>query len=256
MLTNSFSNYAPSYTRLRGRPIFGEARKNFSDLTVGNQELKILGPLGSTINLATKGYGVDLDGDGKFQGDRDGVLAFDINKDGRIDQKEIAESRRRLKLITEGPRNGKGILQGLPDPKESRERAQLMKQYDRDGDGKLNQYELRAAGAKMMVDSNGDGKFASNEAQDIRNVSTRSGNFQMKGLNYDLQAGNALLRGSKASQGASQVSRLASPSAYRFPGQFGSPSTGHHNCWSWRNGFESSGFMMSFLGGWRSGPFG
>ena len=69
MLTNSFSNYAPSYTRLRGRPIFGEARKNFSDLTVGNQELKILGPLGSTINLATKGYGVDLDGDGKFQGD-------------------------------------------------------------------------------------------------------------------------------------------------------------------------------------------
>lgn len=154
------------------RPVGTE--RNFSDLTVGTSELKL--PFGGHATLVQKGYGIDLDGDGQFRGDRDGVLAFDINKDGRVDQQEIGESRRRLNLMG-------GRDPDLQDPckrhKAEAERNQLLQQYDRDGDGKLNDYELQAAGGRVLVDSNRDGTFSPNEAQSVDRIHTRSGLFQL-----------------------------------------------------------------------------
>lgn len=151
---------------------FGTER-NFNDLTTGTTELpSIGGPL--TINH--KGYGIDLDGDGQFRGDRDGVLAFDINKDGRVDQGEIGESRRRLNLMAG---NDPDLKHPCKRHQAEAERNRLLQQYDRDGDGKLNDYELSAAGGRVLVDSNRDGTFASNEAQDVEHLRTRSGQFRL-----------------------------------------------------------------------------
>lgn len=50
-----------------------------------------------------QGFGIDLDGDGKYEKGKDAVLAFDLNKDGQIDNNEITAS--------------KGILNAVNTPK-------------------------------------------------------------------------------------------------------------------------------------------
>lgn len=148
-------------------------QRNFSNVTAGSTTFT---SIGGPLTIVMKGYGIDLDGDGKFQGDRDGVLAFDVNKDGKIDQGEIAESRRRLNLMAG---NDPDLKSPCKRHKAEAERSALLKQYDSDGDGKLNSYEISAAGGKVLVDSNRDGTFSSSEAQDVRNLRTAGGRFRL-----------------------------------------------------------------------------
>ncbi|MEW6283159.1 MAG: hypothetical protein AB1758_31400, partial [Candidatus Eremiobacterota bacterium] len=47
----------------------------------------------------TDGYGLDLNNNGRYDRGQDGVLAFDLNRDGKLSGKEIEESRDRLKAF-------------------------------------------------------------------------------------------------------------------------------------------------------------
>ena len=181
--------------------------RSFQDVSLPATELgSSLG--GLKLQIKNHGFGVDLDGDGQFQGNRDGVLAFDINKDGKVDQMEVNESNRRLKLLmsNEPIKHQNGILKGTTDLKAEAERAELRKQYDKDGDGKLNAYELQVAGGKMLVDSNQDGKFEATEAQDLRALRTDAGAFALK--SFDLRGNYSVVdRGNACSPWAEGSSR-------------------------------------------------
>jgi hypothetical protein len=183
--------YGYGYGSGQGYGYNTRTNNNFSELNINPKTLSFPSLFGQNNNFTIhqKGYGVDLDGDGQFQGNKDGILAFDVNRDGRIDDKEITESQRRLKLLTEGPKKGNGIGGMVQYAKDSAERAALLKQYDKDGDGKLNNYELQSAGAKMLVDRNSDGQFTGDEAQNINNIRTRSGRFSLNELNLGTRLG-------------------------------------------------------------------
>ena len=159
---------------------------NFSEVSVGVGAYQWNDRFGHhRMVLHQKGYGVDLDGDGKFQAGKDGVLAFDINGDGRIDANEIAESQRRLSLMTEAPR----ILHFADKKGQQRanERRQLMAQYDKNNDGHLDASELHAAGAKMLVDSNKDGVYSADEAQGLSRIETDGGTYRFDSMSLGMR---------------------------------------------------------------------
>lgn len=152
--------------------------KTFADMNVGNMGIK--STFGGGEGPSFQGFGVDLDGDGKFSGDKDGVLAFDTNKDGKIDIGEMQASNRILKTLS-GKTEVGGVVLG-----ESKE--QLIAKYDRDKDGKVSSYELKAAGAMVVTDSNQDGQFHDEKAQAIDSVQTAGGKRALTGLSLDGKA--------------------------------------------------------------------
>lgn len=106
-----------------------------------------------------KGYGIDLNGNGRYDRGQDGVLAFDLNHDGKIDKQEIEESNQRLKafggnydLDGDGKVNFCERIRGQQYQRE-------MQGLDRDGDGRLSAHELAQGGGRVLIDQNRDGNF-------------------------------------------------------------------------------------------------
>lgn len=130
---------------------WNQGHENLENATVGRH-----GFLG--LNR-TKGYGVDLNGDGRYTPGRDGVLAMDLNRDGRITPDEIEASRARLKAMGGNyDLNGDGrvtICERLQGSQYQRE----MQRYDTDGDGRLSGSEFARAGGRVLIDHNRDGRF-------------------------------------------------------------------------------------------------
>lgn len=106
-----------------------------------------------------KGYGLDLNGDGRYTRGKDGVLAFDINRDGKVTNEEIEESNARLKAFGGNyDANGDGKT-SFCERISGQRRQREMAQYDRNQDGRLDTNELNDAGGRVLVDRNQDGKF-------------------------------------------------------------------------------------------------
>ena len=130
----------------------------------------------------TKGYGLDLNNDGRYTPGRDGVLAMDLNRDGRVTPDEIEGSRERLKAMGGNfDLNGDGnttICERMKGSAYQRE----MSQYDSDGDGRLNSGEFARAGGRVLVDSNRDGRFQPWEQHSPFNFPT--GGFGRGRINY------------------------------------------------------------------------
>jgi hypothetical protein len=104
---------------------------------------------------------IERDGDGKFNQQKDGVLAFDFNKDGILSHEEISRSEQVLNGITNP--NPNGAQTNVYDP----ELNQLKSQIDANGDSRLSKEELTKANAKIWVDSDGNGRTAAkNEVYD------------------------------------------------------------------------------------------
>ncbi|MGV8125506.1 MAG: hypothetical protein AB2L14_37655 [Candidatus Xenobiia bacterium LiM19] len=122
-----------------------------------------------------KGYGIDMDGDGRYTRGRDGVLAFDQNHDGKIDRKEIEKSNQMMKAFGgDYDLNGDGNVSWWERMKGESLKKQ-MSRYDRDHDGRLNTSELSSAGAKVWIDRDGDGKAGTNETYSPYNFPTQYG---------------------------------------------------------------------------------
>jgi hypothetical protein len=135
------------------------------------------------LGLATtNGYATDLNNNGRYDRGRDGVLAMDLNRDGRVSPKEIEESRQRLNALGGNyDLNGDGNTTICERMKGSGYRRE-MQQHDHDGDGRLNSHEFAQAGGRVLVDRNRDGKFQPWEQHSPHNFPTPG--FGRGRLNY------------------------------------------------------------------------
>ncbi len=125
------------------------------------------------INTETqqlRGYAVDLNDNGRYDPGQDAVVGLDLNNDGKLDAQEIAKTNAILTSITgdaDTNRDGKVSDKEKIDNFNYREQYRKM---DRDGDGKVSNFELNAAGAKAWVDKDGDGKIGKDETQSISKI--------------------------------------------------------------------------------------
>ncbi|MCE7869953.1 hypothetical protein DYH09_06200 [bacterium CPR1] len=117
-----------------------------------------------------QGYALDFNNNGTFDRN-DGVLAFDLNKDGKMTAREIEQSRTMLKVFSgDSDLNGDGKVGGLEGMVAQKMREKFAEKYDRDGNGQLGQNELAQAGARVLSDTNGDGRFAQSEVYTTDNI--------------------------------------------------------------------------------------
>lgn len=111
----------------------------------------------------TQGYGVDLNGNGRYDRGQDGVLAMDLNRDGKVDKNEIEQSRKRLMAFGGNyDFNGDGRV-GLFERIQGGALRGSMQQYDTNGDGQLQPWEFAQAGGRVLVDQNQNGNFGRGE---------------------------------------------------------------------------------------------
>lgn len=119
-----------------------------------------------------RGYGLDLNNNGRYDRGQDGVLAFDFNRDGKLNKKEIGKSRKMLRAFSgNNDLNGDGKVTRTEKRQAARYRARMQK-MDLNRDGKLSTFELSRGGAKVGVDHNRDGKFGRHETYSPYNIPT------------------------------------------------------------------------------------
>lgn len=97
-----------------------------------------------------RGYGVDLNGDGKFNSNKDGFISFDLNRDGQHSDHEVSQSRNLLKAFSgdfdvnaDGQVDFGEMFQGYSNFFQARS-------MDLDRDGVLSNWELQRAGGSVV----------------------------------------------------------------------------------------------------------
>lgn len=121
----------------------------------------------------TKGFGLDLNGSGRYEAGRDGVLAFDFNRDGRVTPDEIERSRQSLNAAGGNyDLNGDGRVSPCERMQGRSIGQDFRNRVDQNGDGRFSSWELAAAGGRVLVDGNQDGKFQPWEQHSVYNFPT------------------------------------------------------------------------------------
>lgn len=151
----------------------GQYHGNLPDAQVGNR------PWGGWFGQEpVRGFGLDLDNDGRYTRGQDGVLAFDFNRDGRLNQNEIERSNQMLKAMGGNyDANGDGNVSFW----ERIQGEHLRKQgqsYDRNRDGRLDTNELSQAGGKVWIDRDRDGRADRSETHSPYSFPGRWGGSQ------------------------------------------------------------------------------
>ena len=97
----------------------------------------------------TRGYGLDLNNDGRYTRGQDAVLAMDLNRDGKITPQEIQESRQRLNAMGGNfDLNGDGKV-SFCERMKGQQYQQQMRCHDRNHDGRLDASEFAGAGGRV-----------------------------------------------------------------------------------------------------------
>lgn len=149
MVQNQFAagNYqSPPITNWRPSP--SRIGRAFPDAPLYPNRPQPYNPWGP-INTP-RGYGLDLNQDGRFNPHKDGFVSFDLNRDGQHSDYEVQQSRNLLKAFSgDFDANGDGqvdfgeMFQGYSNFFQSR-------QMDLDRDGVLSKWELQKAGASVV----------------------------------------------------------------------------------------------------------
>jgi len=134
-----------------------------------------VGRTGLWMQKDQHGFGVDMNGDGKYQGGVDGILAFDKNNDGKLSKQEITDSNKLLKAFNgDFDLNGDGKV-GFFERIQGKALQKKAQKMDKNHDGKLDNNELQQAGAKVGIDQNGDGKCNADETYTVNNIPNQWG---------------------------------------------------------------------------------
>jgi hypothetical protein len=129
-------------------PHFTENRQTFGDQLLHPDRIYGFGGYGGF--QAPRGFGMDLNGDGKFDSKKDGFLSFDLNRDGQHTDQEIQQSRNLLKAFSgnfdtnaDGRLDYNEFFQGYSNYFQARS-------MDLDRDGVLSNWELQRAGGSVV----------------------------------------------------------------------------------------------------------
>lgn len=144
-------------------------QRNFQDVNTS----------GRWSNWATpnrdKGYGLDLNRNGRFDRGRDGILVFDMNRDGKYDKKDVRRSNNMMKAVQGNyDFNGDGYVSRREARRGNRLRGRYA-QMDRNRDGVLDKREMSRAGARVWIDKSQGGGIGRNELHSVWNLPGRNG---------------------------------------------------------------------------------
>lgn len=148
------ANLAPNFWQ-PPVPTTPQLRWNFPDATIRQtfppQGRRLLPP-------PLTGYGIDLNGDGRFTQGQDGMLAFDLDRDGQLTRAEVERSNNLLKAFGGNyDFDGDGQVNYREWNQGNRLRSESQA-FDRDRDGVLSAWELDQAGGRVFIDQNRDGR--------------------------------------------------------------------------------------------------
>lgn len=141
---------------------------NFQDVNTG-------GHWGPWPNRGDRGYGLDLNRNGRFDRGRDGVLVFDLNGDGRYDKRDVRNTNDMMKAATGNyDLNGDGFVSRQEAQRGSRLRWRYQS-MDRNRDGRLDKWEMSQSGGRVWVDSSRGGGVSRNELHSVWNIPNSNG---------------------------------------------------------------------------------
>jgi uncharacterized protein YuzE len=172
----SYGNYG-NYGNYGGyrpcpRPVYGRVHDTHGNLD--GVHVRSSGPrgflgaiVGNDNRHSARGYGIDLNQNGRYDRGQDGILAFDYNKDGKVTNKEINRSREMMRALSgTNDVNGDGKVGCFEKLKAKGLRKQSRRMGIRQNrDGSINKYSLSRAGGRVLIDSNRDGKFTGCESR-------------------------------------------------------------------------------------------
>lgn len=160
-----FGGYGP-------QPMYGQVHQNHGNLD--GVHVRPSGPrglfgalVGNDNRHSAQGYGIDLNQNGRYDRGQDGILSFDFNRDGKMDNKEIGKSREMMRALSgSNDINGDGKVGCLEKMKANSLRNQAKKMGIRQNrDGSINKHSIARAGGRVLIDHNRDGKFTGFEAR-------------------------------------------------------------------------------------------
>lgn len=110
-------------------------------------------------NTTRTGFGIDLDGDGKFTKGKDGYLAFDMDGDGKYTSMDVQKTQDYLKALSGvEDLNGDGKV-SFQEKQDAYNYKQQFGSADLDQDGVLSGWEMSKLGGmvvKLGTDSDGN----------------------------------------------------------------------------------------------------
>ena len=122
-----------------------------------------------------QGYVLDTNRNGRYDKGRDGVLAFDMNGDGRIDRKDVNSTNDMMQAATGNfDLNGDGRV-GFGEYFKGRSLQARYRGMDRNRDGILSAHEMNNAGGKVWIDSSRGGGVGRNELHSVFNMPNSRG---------------------------------------------------------------------------------
>lgn len=155
-MIQSSGNFVAPQTGVWSPPVWNQPRiqtrnQAFADANLGDPFIG--------FNIFTgehnppRGFGLDLNNDGKFDPKKDGFLSFDLNGDGQHTDQEITQSRNLLKAFSgdfdvnaDGRVDYGEYFQGYQNYFQSRA-------MDIDRDGVLSNWELKKAGGAVVKEN-------------------------------------------------------------------------------------------------------
>ena len=119
---------------------------------------------------ANKGYGIDLNRNGRFDKGQDGVLMFDMNRDGKYDKTDVSKTNDLMKAATGNfDFNGDGRIDRM-ERIQGRRYQQQFARMDRNRDGRLDTHEMNSAGGRVWIDHSKGGGIGKNEVHSVYNI--------------------------------------------------------------------------------------
>jgi EF hand domain-containing protein len=107
----------------------------------------------------TDGWGIDLNNNGRYDRGRDGVLVFDTNRDGKYDKRDVSGTNAMMKAASGNyDFNGDGRVTCF-ERARGRALKNQFRQFDRNGNGRLESWEISQGGGKVWVDRSRNGKI-------------------------------------------------------------------------------------------------